>query len=182
MGYEARWSDLLAVLIATDPAPLAHVLGFTMTLLYWGPPRGRCRFGQPPRHCPYRGRGPCRGHRGQSARGARRQATGSLPDAEPGADVYALLYPERLAIDLLTPSSWRGLTWETVLTAYAHSDHHVGGHYRPGMAPPPRRSPSQGRAGHDLERPAPRRRLRDRHSSPHVVAVQPDPRPSRGRI
>jgi hypothetical protein len=42
-------------------------------------------------------------------------------DAEPGADIYALIYPQRLAIPLAGP--WRGLTWETVLTAYARSDY-----------------------------------------------------------
>jgi hypothetical protein len=43
--------------------------------------------------------------------------------AEPGADVYALLYPERLVIHLPDGHQWHGLTWETVLTAYARSDH-----------------------------------------------------------
>ena len=43
--------------------------------------------------------------------------------AEPDAYVCALLYPERLVVDLADARSWRGLTWETILAAYAHSDY-----------------------------------------------------------
>jgi hypothetical protein len=39
-------------------------------------------------------------------------------EAEPGADVYALVYPERLAVPLLDAEPWQGLTWESVLESY----------------------------------------------------------------
>jgi hypothetical protein len=124
LGSEARWSDLLAVLIATDSVPLAAALGLhhdPSVLLV---------------------------HREVAVDSANRPdivltadgtrvavievkvlaglRTGQLAGyqtAEPDADVYALLYPERLVIDLADARPWRGLTWETILAAYAHSDH-----------------------------------------------------------
>jgi hypothetical protein len=37
--------------------------------------------------------------------------------------VYALIYPERLVIDVGNAYTWRGLIWESVLRAYERSDH-----------------------------------------------------------
>jgi hypothetical protein len=124
VGNEARWSDLLAVLIATDPVPLAETLGL--------------------RHDP----SALAVHREVAldtenrpdmilTAGEDRVAvievkvladlgTGQLARyeaAEPGADVYALLYSGRLVIDLAGARRLRGLTWESVLTAYASSGH-----------------------------------------------------------
>jgi hypothetical protein len=123
-GNEARWSDLLAVLIATDPAPFAKTLGL--------------------RHDP----AALAVHREVAldtetrpdmilTAGDDRVAvievkvlaglgTGQLARyeaAEPDADVYALLYPGRLVIDIADARPWRGLTWESVLTVYASSGH-----------------------------------------------------------
>jgi hypothetical protein len=124
LGSEARWSDLLAVLIATDPAQLSSALGL--------------------RHDPFA----LEVHRELAVDSANRPDIVLTVDgrcvavievkvlaglgtkqllryqkAEPGADVYALLYPERLVIHLPEANPWRGLTWETVLTAYGRSDH-----------------------------------------------------------
>lgn len=44
-------------------------------------------------------------------------------EAVPDADVYALVYPERLPLPLPGTGPWRELTWETLLRAYEHSDH-----------------------------------------------------------
>ncbi len=124
MGNEARWSDLLAVLIATDPVPFAETLGL--------------------RHDP----SALAVHREVALDAVNRPdmvltagedrvavievkvladlGSGQLAGyeaAEPGADVYALLYPGRLVIDLAGARPWRGLTWESVLTAYASSGH-----------------------------------------------------------
>jgi hypothetical protein len=43
--------------------------------------------------------------------------------AEPGAEVYALLYPEHLAVLPQEVGTWRGLTWESVLESYEGSAH-----------------------------------------------------------
>jgi hypothetical protein len=123
-GSEARWSDLLAVLIATDPAPLSATLG-----LHHDPSALTV-------------------HREIAVDSANRpdivltvdgasvavievkvlaglgtKQLARYQTAEPGADVYALLYLERLAIHLSDAHPWRGFTWETVLTAYERSDH-----------------------------------------------------------
>jgi hypothetical protein len=44
-------------------------------------------------------------------------------EAAPGADVYVLVCPERLAIPLQDGGPWRALTWEALLLAYEGSDH-----------------------------------------------------------
>lgn len=43
-------------------------------------------------------------------------------EAVPGAEVYALVYPERLAVPLHDTEPWQELTWERVLRAYESSD------------------------------------------------------------
>jgi hypothetical protein len=124
MGSEARWSDLLAVLIATDPAPFAAALGL---------------HHDPSVLMVHREVAVDSANRPDivlAADGVRvavievkvlaglgtRQLAG-YQTAAPGADVYALLYPQRLVIDLADAHPWRGLTWETILTVYAHSRH-----------------------------------------------------------
>ena len=44
-------------------------------------------------------------------------------EAVPGADVYALVHPERLPVPLHGVGPWRGLTWEALLRAYEDSAH-----------------------------------------------------------
>lgn len=121
---EAHWSDLLAVLIATDPVPLGAVLGL------------------PPAPA------------GLSVRREAFVDSANRPDivltadgirvavievkvlaglgprqleryhkAEPDASVYALICPERLAIRLRDAKPWTEVTWETLLRAYEDSDH-----------------------------------------------------------
>jgi len=121
---ETHWSNLLAVLTATDPAPLSKVLGL------------RC---DPARLLVRREALVDRANRpdivlvadgvrvavvevkvlaGLGARQLERYR-----EAEPGADVYALVYPERLAVPLQQAGAWQGLTWETVLESYEGSSH-----------------------------------------------------------
>ena len=121
---ETHWSDLLAVLIATDPVPLGVVLG-----LDYGPAALSVS-------------------REASVDSANRPDIVLTVDGDriavievkvlaglgprqleryhaavPDADVYALIYPERLAVPLHGAKPWRELTWETLLRAYEGSDH-----------------------------------------------------------
>jgi hypothetical protein len=121
---ERHWSDMLAVLIATDPVPLGAVLGRC-----YGPGAlsvGREAFVDSAN----------RPDIVLTADGVRiavievKVLAGLGPrqleryhEAVPDADVYTLVYPERLAIRLHDAGPWRGLTWETLLRAYEESDH-----------------------------------------------------------
>lgn len=121
---ETHWSDLLAVLIATDPIPLCVVLGVgydpsavSVSREAFVDPASRpdivLTIG---------------GDRiavievkvlaGLGARQLERYS-----EAVPDAEVYALVHPERLAFPLDDANPWRGLTWEALLRAYENSDH-----------------------------------------------------------
>lgn len=122
LGNEARWSDLLAVLISTDPAPISAVLGLRHDPSTLAVHREVAvdSTNRPDIVLAVDG---CRVAvvevKVLAGLGANQLVR--YQDAEPDADVYALLYPQRLVIPLAGP--WHGLTWETVLTAYAQSDH-----------------------------------------------------------
>jgi hypothetical protein len=121
---EAHWSDMLAVLIATDPVPLGAVLGR--------------RYGSAALSV----------SREASVDSANRPDIVLTADGDrlavievkvlaglgprqleryhkavPDADVYALVYPERLIVPLHDAKPWTELTWETLLRAYENSDH-----------------------------------------------------------
>ena len=124
VGNEARWSDLLAVLVATDPVPFAETLGLRhdpsaltvrreVALDTVNRPDLVLAVGE--------GRVAVIEVKVLADLGSGQLA--GYEAAEPGADVYALLYPGRLVIDLAGARRWRGLTWESVLTAYASSGH-----------------------------------------------------------
>jgi hypothetical protein len=121
---ETHWSDLLAVLIDTDPVPLTAVLG--------------CRFDPEALSVSRESRiDPenqpdivltAGGHRiavieVKVLAGLGRSQLENYHAAVPDADVYALIYPERLAIPLHDGGSWRELTWERLLLAYEDSSH-----------------------------------------------------------
>jgi hypothetical protein len=124
VGNEARWSDLLAVLIATDPAPFAETLRLRhdpaaltvrreVALDTMDRPDLVLTVGED-RVAVIEVKVLADLSSGQLAK---------YEAAEPGADVYALLNPGRLMIDLAGAHPWHGLTWESVLTAYASSGH-----------------------------------------------------------
>lgn len=124
INSENRWSDMLAVLVATDPAPACQLLGLEV----------------PPDEV--------RVHRevsvGASNRtdlilcaGERRVAVLEVKvlaslgpqqllryeTAEPDADNYAVVFPERLVVDTRHAPRWQPVTWEALLAAYAKSTH-----------------------------------------------------------
>lgn len=121
---ETHWSDLLAVLIATDPGPLGAVIG-----LDYGP--GALTVSREASVS-----SASRPDIVLTANGSRiavievKVLAGLSPrqleryhEAVPGARAYVLVYPERLAIPLHDAELWRELTWESLLRAYEESDH-----------------------------------------------------------
>jgi hypothetical protein len=122
LGNEARWSDLLAVLIATDPVPIGEVLGLRHdpSALAVNREVAVDSANRPDIVLAVDGvRVAVIEVKVLSGLGANQLLR--YQNAEPGADIYALLYPEGLVLPLAEP--WRGLTWETVLAAYTRSDH-----------------------------------------------------------
>jgi hypothetical protein len=123
LASEARWSDLLAVLIASDPAPLMTVLDVEVAR----PERVRVlrevavdSANQPDLVLVLDGRRrvviEVKVLAGLGWRQLERYST-AVPDAE----VYAVIFPQRLVIDVAHLPTWRGLTWEQVLCAYSAS-------------------------------------------------------------
>lgn len=123
INSEVRWSDLLAVLIATDPLPLFELLNMKVDQ----PEQLRVlrevavdAANQPDLVLE------CGGRRlavievkvlaGLGPAQLERYST-----AVPDADAYVVIFPQRLLIDVAGAPLWRGVTWETVLRAYASS-------------------------------------------------------------
>lgn len=120
---ENRWTDLLAVLISTDLAAAAGVLGL-------GDINGR-------EVSEAREVGTGLGGRvdlqvlvdGRLRTVLEAKVLSGLGPSQlvgydrayPNADNYLLAYPERLVIDPGTESRWRGVTWETLLSASSRS-------------------------------------------------------------
>jgi hypothetical protein len=120
---ENRWSDLLAVLLTADPAPMAGLLGV--------------EFDQVKRELTVRGSAARKADRldllllrAETPTAAievkllsdlgPRQLTRYL-ESFPGAQTYVVLHLERLPVTLRRAHPWRALTWEAVLDAYAAS-------------------------------------------------------------
>jgi hypothetical protein len=121
---ETHWSDMLAVLIATDPVPLGVVLGleFGQAVLSVSREAFADSANRPDIVL--------------TANGARiavievKVLSGLGPrqleryyEAVPDANAYVLVYPERLAVSLHDAKPWREVTWETLLRAYEDSGH-----------------------------------------------------------
>jgi hypothetical protein len=121
---EAHWSDLLAVLIATDPFPFAKVLGLRQDLAGVQVRReAAVDRGSRPDIVLAAG-GSCiavvevKVLAGLGARQLERYR-----EAEPGAEAYALVYPEHLPVLPRDAGRWQGVTWERVLESYEGSGH-----------------------------------------------------------
>lgn len=121
---ETHWSDMLAVLIATDPVPLFSAIGncYDPATLVVTREASVDDADRPDIVLTAAGNrvavievkvlaglGPSQLER--------------YHEAVPGAGVYALVYPERLAVPLHDAGPWQELTWEKLLRAYEGSDH-----------------------------------------------------------
>lgn len=124
INSENRWSDLLAVMVATDPEPACKLLGLEVdpaevhverevTVDSANRPDLILRVGD--RRAAVievkvlAGLGPKQLHRYEAA--------------EPGADRYVVVFPERLVVDTQHAATWQPVTWEAMLSAYTRSSH-----------------------------------------------------------
>lgn len=120
---ENRWTDLIAVLIATDPATAAAVLGlddvagrrFEVAREERAGKHERADLlirldGQLHTVC-----------EAKVLSGLGHQQLERYSASYPGAASYLLLHPARLVIDPGAGSGWRAVSWEALLTAFATS-------------------------------------------------------------
>lgn len=122
INSENRWSDLLAVMVATDPGPACELLGLDVdpaevhverevTVDSANRPDLVLRVGDRMAAVievkVLAGLGPKQLLR--------------YEEAEPGADRYVVVFPERLVVDTTHAPAWQPVTWEAVLASYAQS-------------------------------------------------------------
>jgi hypothetical protein len=122
---ENRWSDLLATLISTDPRPMAGLLGVECDSIH----REVVVPGQVGRNSE---RLDLRLRRnGQDVAAIEVKLLSDLgprqlaryQDAFPSAGIYRVLHLARLPVNLRDAAPWESLMWESVLDAYARSEH-----------------------------------------------------------
>lgn len=121
---ENRWSDLLAVLLASDPAPMASVLGveFDEVRREVSVPGASGRTAERLDLLLLRG--------GMAVAAVEVKLLSDLGPQQltrylaafPGLPVYAVLHLGGLPVDLHNAPQWRSLDWEAVLAAYAGSE------------------------------------------------------------
>jgi hypothetical protein len=129
VGREDRWSDLLAVLIDTDPDPILGVLGLCVP----GPlevVREAAVDAESRPDIVLRAGGRALAViEVKLLAGFGRRQLARYVEAEPGADAYVVLHPGRLALPpgrlALPPGDerWRAISWEDVLAAHRASKH-----------------------------------------------------------
>lgn len=120
---ETRWTDLLAVLIATDPAAAAGVLGIGDVADREVTVAREVRAGRKERvdlQIYVDGR-VSTVLEAKVLSGLGHQQLARYSAAYPDADAYLLVHPGRLVIDPGAGSGWRPVSWEQLLTAFAAS-------------------------------------------------------------
>ncbi len=122
---ENRWSDLLATLIATDPAPMIDLIGVDFDEVQ----REAVVPSQIARRSDRVDLLLLRDHRTVAAIEVKllsdlgaKQLDRYLA-AFPGASAHRVLHLERLPVNLRDASPWTSLTWEATLRRYAASSH-----------------------------------------------------------
>jgi hypothetical protein len=122
VGREDRWSDLLAVLIDTDPDPMCGVLRISVTGPLEVAREATVDAESRPDIVLRAGGRTAAVIEVKLLAGFGRRQLARYIEAEPGADAYVVLHPGRLA---LPPGDerWRAIPWEDVLAAYRASRH-----------------------------------------------------------
>lgn len=122
LGSENRWSDMLAVLVATDPCPLLEVFELriepsAVTI------RREVKASKTDRHDIV-----LRVNERALAlvevkvlSGLGREQLVRYEQSAPEVDVYAIVYPASLVVDTADAPRWRAVTWEAILAAYTRS-------------------------------------------------------------
>ncbi len=122
LGSEARWSDMLAVLIATDPVPVLRLLGANAAA---GEVRVEREVAVDSANRPdivlRSGGRRVAVIEVKVLAGLGHQQLRRYVEVEPNADGYVLIYPQRLPIDTTAEQPWKGITWEDLLAACATS-------------------------------------------------------------
>lgn len=124
IGSESRWSDMLATLIATDPAPAVLLFGLGVN---------------PPDVVVHREVAVDSKNRPDLVLsvGGRRVAVIEVKvlsglgekqldryrTAVPGAEHYVLIYPWRLPVHVASDAGWDSVSWENLLDSYSRSYH-----------------------------------------------------------
>lgn len=123
VNSENRWSDFLAVLVATDPLPMCRLLGLDAV------PAGFAVEREVTVDSANRPDVVLRSADGIVAvievkvlAGLGGKQLERYVEAEPDADHYAVVFPERLVVDVSHAPRWRPMTWETLLDGYASSN------------------------------------------------------------
>ena len=119
---ENRWSDLLAALVATDCAPLLHLLELDLDPLSLSV-RREVKASDTDRHdivlwCNGRA---CVVVEVKVLSGLGRAQLARYEESAPGADLYVIVYPAGLVVDTSGSPRWRPVTWESVLSAHVES-------------------------------------------------------------
>lgn len=124
LGSEARWSDLLAALTVTDPAPLVELLGID---LGGDDLRVRREAAVDAKNRPDfvldAGVRTVAVVEIKVLAGVGYQQLGRYEEAVPDAEQYVVITPGRLGLDVAKHEHWNVVTWESVLDAFAASDH-----------------------------------------------------------
>lgn len=124
LGSESRWSDMLATLVATDPEPLCRLLNLNV-------PPGELSVRREVAVDTASRPDLVLVHQGARVAVIEVKVLAGLGvrqlqryhEADPDAQAYAVIFPERLTLDLADAQPWRGLTWEQVLDSYTRSGH-----------------------------------------------------------
>lgn len=123
LNSENRWSDMLAVLFASDPGPMCKVLELDvdasevmvhreLTIDPASRPDFVLKLGDKPLAV----------LEAKVLAGLGVRQLERYYDAEPSAAIYALVYPEAFEVNLDNRSPWKGISWEAILHAYAKSE------------------------------------------------------------
>ena len=124
LNSENRWSDLLAVLVETDPRPICHVLGLDID-----PNEVTVRrevsvdASNRPDVVLERNGQRLAVVEVKLLSGLGVEQLDRYHEAEPGAAAYAVVFPARLVIDSVIKHPWASLTWEDLLRSHADSEH-----------------------------------------------------------
>ncbi len=119
IGREERWSDLLAVLIETDPGPICRLLGIEghdgLDVVREAVVDSDSR----PDVILRSGGASLAVIENKVLAGFGRRQLARYVDADPAAERYVVIHPGRLALTVDDP--WRSIPWEDVLAVYADS-------------------------------------------------------------
>lgn len=119
VGREERWSDLLAVMVESDPGPMCWLLGIKREDNLDVVREAVVDTGSRPDLVLRVGGRSLAVIENKLLSGFGRRQLDRYVRADPDADCYVVIHPERLALTVDDP--WRAISWEDVLAAYSES-------------------------------------------------------------